>query len=131
MIAALLLPAAAAAAPCCDPASPYREGEGMAGAPATCANLGHWLDRMPDLGSRVSLTLTGPLAAVDRDEALAYLVLCPGTGAQALCLTYDTLGMQPGQTVTVAGGVVPAGAGRGMLDPCLAYPQLAAPEADG
>ncbi|MFD1883773.1 hypothetical protein [Paracoccus pacificus] len=126
----LAAPGFGVAAGCCDPASPYRAGEAMPDTPATCETLGGWLDRMPDTASRVSMAVTGPLTMVKGDGTLAYLIICPDGGAQAMCVTYETLGMQPGEVVTIAGGVVPAEGARVILDPCLAY-RPAQPQENG
>lgn len=110
----------AAAEDCCGAESPFRMGEAMPDRPARCATLPDWIGRAPETQDRVSMAITGELVEVTSDGALAYLLMCDAAEVQVLCLTYDTLGMKPGETVTLAGGYVPAGKGRVMLDPCLA-----------
>lgn len=113
----------ARAEPCCDPVSPFRIGEGYADQAATCATTGYWLERAPDDDGRISMTVRGKLSAVEFDGTLAYLVMCEEPEARVLCVTYQTGGFQPGDTVVFGGGFQPAGENRIMLDPCLASPQ--------
>jgi hypothetical protein len=50
---------------CCDPNSPFREGEGWADEPATCENIAYWAERAPTTNARISLAIKGKLSAVD------------------------------------------------------------------
>ena len=111
------------AEPCCDPASPFRIGEGYADHPATCANTRFWLDHAPDDDGRISMTVRGRLSVVEFDGTLAYLIMCEEPEARVLCVTYQTGGFKPGETVVFGGGFQSAGENRIMLDPCLASPK--------
>ena len=108
----------AAAAECCDPKSPFREGEGWADTPATCGNAGYWAQRAPDTSARITMIVRGRLTDV-RDGVIAYLVMCEAPAVQIVCVTYQTNGMQRGEDVTFAGGYERRGT-RIILDPCLA-----------
>lgn len=117
----LVLPAAVARAQeCCDPASPFRAGEGYADEPATCENLAEWAGKAPSTDARISMSIRGALSAVESDGALAYLVMCELPGFQVMCVTYSTNGMAPGDVVLFAGGYQRVGERQVMLDPCLA-----------
>ncbi len=71
--------------------------------------------------TRVDFSVTGPLALVHFDGALAYLGLC-GTAPdpKVLCITYQTNDMKVGDVVTVAGGYSRPNPDFIVLDPCLA-----------
>lgn len=97
-------------------------GEGYAERPATCETIKHWIDRAPATDDRITLTITGPLAAVQWDGTLAYLVMCDEKDVQVMCVTYSKEGRHVGDTVLFAGGYARYGARRIMLDPCLAAP---------
>ncbi len=122
--AALSLLFAAAGEPraeeCCDPAGPFRPGEGYAETPATCETIGGWAERAPEVDARISLTVRGKLVHVESDGALAYLIMCEEGGMQVMCVTYQTNGMQPGDEVLFGGGYSRVGEKQVMLDPCLA-----------
>ncbi len=105
---------------CCGPESPFRLGEAYAQQPASCETLRRWADAAPDIEGRVTMTARGELAAVETDGTLAYLVMCEEPGTQVMCVTYETNGMQPGETVLFAGGYARVGEAQVMLDPCLA-----------
>ena len=104
------------------PLGPFRPGEGLADRAATCATLPDWIDHAPGGGDRITLTVRGRLSAVDRDDALAYLVLCEAEEVQVLCVTYETGDFRPGDGAVMAGGYIRAGERQVMLDPCLATP---------
>ena len=110
----------AGATECCDPASPFRAGEGYADVPASCETIGQWVDQAPTVDARVSMTIRGALSAVETDGALAYLIMCPQPGMQVMCVTYETNAMKPGDVVLFAGGYSRVGEKQVMLDPCLA-----------
>lgn len=112
--------ASAQADDCCGPASPFRLGEAYAEQPASCETLRRWAEAAPDIEGRVTMTVRGRLAAVETDGTLAYLVMCEEPGTQVMCVTYETNGMQPGETVLFAGGYARVGETQVMLDPCLA-----------
>lgn len=116
----LLSSASAVAQDCCDPAGPFRAGEGYAETPATCETLAHWAERAPRVDARISLTIRGALSHVETDGALAYLIMCEEGGMQVMCVTYETNGMQPGDVVLFGGGYARTGEKQVMLDPCLA-----------
>ena len=118
----LLLAASAvsAAQECCDPAGPFRLGEGYADQPATCETLRDWVERAPQLDARITMSVRGALSAVESDGALAYLVMCAEPDVRVLCVTYSTNDMQPGDVVLFAGGYSRVGDKQVMLDPCLA-----------
>ena len=107
---------------CCDPESPFREGEGYADTPATCETAARWIDEAPDEDERISFVITGEVVSIDWDGALAYLVMCPEDGVQVMCVTYSKEGREVGETVLFAGGYSRVGERRIMLDPCLADP---------
>jgi hypothetical protein len=104
---------------CCDPNSPFREGEGWADEPATCENIAYWAERAPTTNARISLAIKGKLSAVDAG-VLAYLVMCDAPGMQVVCVTYETNGMRPGDVVAFGGGYERSGPKRVIIDPCLA-----------
>ena len=112
--------AVSAAQECCDLAGPFRPGEGYAETPATCATIGDWADRAPEVDARITLTIRGKLVHVQSDGALAYLIMCEEGGMQVMCVTYQTNGMKAGDEVLFAGGYSRVGEKQVMLDPCLA-----------
>ena len=71
--------------------------------------------------TRVDFSVTGPLALVHFDGALAYLGLC-GTAPdpKVLCITYQTNDMKVGDVVVIAGGYSRPNPDFIVLDPCLA-----------
>lgn len=105
---------------CCDPNSPFREGEGWAQKPATCENIAYWAERAPKTNARISLAIKGKLSAVDWNGVLAYLVMCDAPGIRVICVTYQTNGMRAGEVVLFGGGYERRGAGQIVMDPCLA-----------
>jgi hypothetical protein len=105
---------------CCDPASPFREGEGWAETAATCENLRHWAERAPTTNDRVSMSVTGKLSGVHSNGILAYLEMCDPKGLRVVCVTYETNGMQAGDVVTFGGGFARRNTEWVILDPCLA-----------
>ena len=118
-LGALMLSTPLQATDCCDPASPFREGEGWAEQPATCENIGYWADRAPTTDARISLAIKGRLHKVD-GGVLAYLEMCSPKGVQVVCVTYETNGMKPGDVVEFGGGYRRSGPKQVVLDPCLA-----------
>lgn len=121
-VAGMLLAAAPTlrASDCCDPASPFREGEGYADTPATCENLRHWAERAPTTNDRVSMTVQGKLSGVHSNGMLAYIEMCDPKGLRVVCVTYETNGMQAGDVVTFGGGFARSNKEWVILDPCLA-----------
>jgi hypothetical protein len=109
-----------AATECCDPRSPFREGEGWAEKPATCDNIAYWADRAPTTTARISLAIKGQLSAVHWNGVLAYLVMCDGPAMQVVCVTYETNGMRAGDVVAFAGGYERRSLKQVVMDPCLA-----------
>ena len=105
---------------CCDPGGPFRPGEAYADVPASCDTVGHWVDRAPTVDARITMAIRGKLSAVETDGALAYLIMCAEGGVQVMCVTYQTNGMTPGDTVLFGGGYARVGEKQVMLDPCLA-----------
>ena len=105
---------------CCDPASPFREGEGWADTAATCENLGYWAERAPRTNARVSMSVKGKLSGVHSNGVLAYLEMCDPKGLRVVCVTYETNGMRTGDVVTFGGGFASHNKEWVMLDPCLA-----------
>ncbi|RCW27555.1 hypothetical protein DFR48_10238 [Ciceribacter lividus] len=103
-----------------DPEGPFRMGEGYADRPATCETVKRWIVHAPATDDRITLTITGRLAAVQWDGTLAYLVMCEEKDVQVMCVTYGKEGRHVGDTVLFAGGYARYGARRIMLDPCLA-----------
>jgi hypothetical protein len=108
------------ASDCCDPASPFREGEGYADMPATCENLRHWAEKAPTTNDRVSMSVQGKLSGVHSNGVLAYLEMCDPKGLRVVCVTYQTNGMQAGDVVTFGGGFARRNKEWVILDPCLA-----------
>lgn len=124
-IAALVLGGTSSALrgePVIDPEGPFRMGEGYAERPATCETIKNWINHAPATDDRITLTIAGPLAAVQWDGTLAYLVMCEEKDVQVMCVTYSKEGRHVGDTVLFAGGYARYGARRIMLDPCLAAP---------
>ncbi|MEJ8571384.1 hypothetical protein [Microbaculum marinum] len=105
---------------CCDQESPFRPGEGWAETPATCETIGHWAQNAPQTNVRISLAIDGKLSEVHWDGALAYLIMCEPEQVQVMCVTYDTNGLEPGETVSFGGGYSQIGPTHIVLDPCLA-----------
>jgi hypothetical protein len=116
----LLASARLDAAECCDPKSPFREGEGWADKAATCENIAYWADRAPTTDARITLAIRGKLAAVSWNGVLAYLVMCDAPGLQVVCVTYQTNGMKAGDVVAFGGGYERRGTKHVVMDPCLA-----------
>ncbi|MDI6839158.1 MAG: hypothetical protein QMD99_26055 [Rhizobiaceae bacterium] len=127
LVAAILVLTGTASAlrgePVIDPEGPFRMGEGYAERPATCETIKRWIDQAPATDDRITLTITGRLAAVQWDGTLAYLVMCEEKNVQVMCVTYSKEGRNVGDTVLFAGGYARYGARRIMLDPCLAAPE--------
>jgi hypothetical protein len=119
----LLLSGRLDATDCCDPKSPFREGEGWADKAATCENIGYWADRAPATNARITLAVRGKLAEVSWNGVLAYLVMCDAPGTQVVCVTYQTNGMKAGDVVIFGGGYERRGAKHVVMDPCLASPE--------
>jgi len=108
------------AAQCCDPASPFREGEGYADTPATCENLSYWAKRAPQVDMRISMHVRGPLSGVHTDGTLAYLEMCTSGSLRVVCVTYQINGMKVGDVVSFGGGFANSNDQWIKLDPCLA-----------
>lgn len=121
VLAALLLaPALLGAAECCDPESPFREGEGYAEKPATCENIAYWAERSPETDARISLSIKGTLSAVHWTGVIAYIVMCDAKAMEVVCVTYETNDMRAGEVVSFAGGYQRRGDKQIFMDPCLA-----------
>jgi hypothetical protein len=116
----ILMPTRVGATDCCDPKSPFREGEGWAEKAASCETIAYWADRAPTTSARFSLAIRGKLSAVTSDSALAYLVMCDPPGLQVICVTYQTNGMTAGEVVEFGGGYQRTNAKQIVMDPCLA-----------
>lgn len=122
LILALCLAATpAAAAPCCDPASPFRAGEAMPATNATCATLPGWAARAPRTEARVSMAIEGRVTSAEADEVLAYLAMCEDAPVTVVCVTYLPLAQGPGDWLVLAGGYNRAKPGLVVLDPCLPF----------
>ncbi|WP_274423933.1 hypothetical protein [Chelativorans sp. YIM 93263] len=100
--------------------TPFANGDQMPDMTATCEDLGYWIEQLPNSDHRIDMAVAGPLAAVEFDGALAYLVVCPADGPQALCITYSTNGMEPGEHIKMSGGTQRIASNKIILDPCLA-----------
>jgi len=109
------------ASDCCDPESPFREGEGWADKPATCEDIAHWADRAPKTDARISLSIKGKLTEVHWTGAIAYLVMCDPDVMQVVCVTYETNDMRAGEEVSFGGGFFRRGDKQIFMDPCLAF----------
>lgn len=105
---------------CCDPKSPFREGEGWADTPATCKTIAAWAEKAPVTNARISLAIRGKLSAVHWNGVIAYLEMCDPAGLQVVCVTYQTNGMAAGDVVMFGGGYERRSDKWVMLDPCLA-----------
>lgn len=99
-------------------------GEAYPEVAATCETAKYWIDHAPQTENRTTFAITGKLAGVNWDGALAYLMMCSDAGVQVLCVTYSkdgrNTGDNTGDTVLFAGGYIRAGERQIMLDPCLA-----------
>lgn len=95
-------------------------GEAYPEVAATCETAKYWIDHAPLTENRTTFAITGKLAGVNWDGALAYLMMCSDAGVQVLCVTYSKDGRNTGDTVLFAGGYIRAGERQIMLDPCLA-----------
>ena len=124
----LAVPAAVLSAECLaahaqewkEPDSPFTIGEAQPAQEATCETARRWIDHAPDVDARITFAITGKLTAVHWDGALAYLIMCEDGDVQVMCVTYSKEGRKVGETVSFAGGYVPAQGDRIILDPCLA-----------
>lgn len=102
--------------------SPFTLGEAFPEKPATCESVKHWAGKAPNIDDRVSFAIVGKLVAVEWDGTLAYLIMCPESEIQVMCVTYSKEGRRVGDSVTFAGGYNRVGERAIMLDPCLASP---------
>lgn len=114
---------AALSADCCDPASPFREGEGIADRPATCEDISRWANEAPKTNARITLSIRGRLSKVEEGGALVYLTMCGQGAMQVHCVTYQANDMKAGDVVSFAGGYERGANGDVILDPCLASPE--------
>lgn len=121
LIALTLAALPAAAAPCCDPASPFRQGEEMPAQNATCGTLPGWVDRAPQTDDRVSMAIEGRVTSAEADEVLAYLAMCEDAPVTVVCVTYLPLETAKGDRLVLAGGYNRAEPGLVVLDPCLPF----------
>lgn len=115
----LLAPAAMSASDCCDPESPFREGEGYAETAATCENIAQWADRAPKTDERFSLYIKGKLSAVHWTGVIAYIIMCDENVMEVVCVTYETNDLRAGDVVSFAGGFQRRGERQIFMDPCL------------
>lgn len=120
LLAILIMPALTRATDCCDPASPFREGEGVADKAATCEDIATWADRAPKTDARISLSIRGKLSAVHWTGVIAYLVMCDEKTMEVVCVTYETNDMRAGEEVSFAGGYSRRSEKQIFMDPCLA-----------
>lgn len=102
--------------------SPFTLGEAFPETPATCESVKHWAGKAPNIDDRVSFAIAGKLVAVEWDGTLAYLIMCPESAIQVMCVTYSKEGRRVGDSVTFTGGYNRVGERAIMLDPCLASP---------
>lgn len=119
--ALFLMPAPSIGSDCCDPESPFREGEGWADKPATCEDIAHWAERAPKTEARISLSIKGKLTEVHWTGVIAYLVMCDPNVMQVVCVTYETNDMRAGEVVSFGGGFFRRGDKQIFMDPCLAF----------
>lgn len=124
VVATLLsgMPEAAATEPWRMRDSPFTLGEAFPETPATCESVKLWAGKAPTIDDRVSFAIVGELVAVEWDGTLAYLIMCPETDIQVMCVTYSKEGRTVGDSVTFAGGYNRVGERGIVLDPCLAAP---------
>ncbi len=85
---------------------------------ARCEQLRATAENLPDLGTRIDLSVTGKLTLVKSDGALWYLVVC--SDLRVMCVTYQSNDMQIGDTVEMRGAYRRLDANHVVLDPCLA-----------
>ncbi|QIG50462.1 hypothetical protein G5V57_23680 [Nordella sp. HKS 07] len=57
--------------------------------PATCASVKHWAAEAPQVDDRVSFAIVGRLVSAEWDGTLAYLIMCPESDIQVMCVTYS------------------------------------------
>jgi hypothetical protein len=105
------------------PDSPFMLGEAYPDKSATCETVKHWIDKAPQIDARVTFAIEGRLVAAEWDGALAYLVMCEGSGIQVMCVTYSKDGRDVGNKMLFGGGYSRVGERRILLDPCLASPE--------
>lgn len=90
---------------------------------ASCAELRSALKALKGKeGELITIEVEGPLTMVRVGEGLTYLGLCQAPAPRVLCVTYDTNGRKPGETVIVAGAWEQVGPDHVKLDPCLHHP---------
>ena len=75
---------------------------------------------LPLQTTRIDLSTTGVLTAVQTDGALWYLVMCSAPDVRVICVTYASSDMKPGERVTFRGGYNRVDPDHAVLDPCLA-----------
>lgn len=68
------------------------------------------------------IEVIGPVADVDFDGALAYIVACAPPDPLVLCVTYTTGDWQPGDIVGISGTYRQIDPDHIVLDPCLHAP---------
>ena len=78
------------------------------------------LDPKPD--DYLVIEVVGPLADVQSDGVLAYMLMCSPPDPQVLCVTYSAGGRKKGDQVILAGTYGERGPDHIMLDPCLHHP---------
>ena len=116
-----LAASSAAAQPCCDSASPFRQGEEMPTTNATCDTLPQWAERAPHTDDRISMAIEGTVTSAEADEMLAYVSMCEDAPVTVVCVTYLPLDHRKGDRLVLAGGYNRAGPGLVVLDPCLPF----------
>jgi hypothetical protein len=94
--------------------------EQPARSPASCSEIRPMSSGLPLQTTRIDLSTTGVLTAVQTDGALWYLVMCSAPDVRVMCVTYASNDMKPGERVTFRGGYNRVDPDHAVLDPCLA-----------
>ena len=90
---------------------------------ATCQNLRAEIKKLnPKPDDYFTIEVMGPLADVQSDGVLAYMLMCAPPDPQVLCVTYTAGDRKKGERVILAGTYSERGPDHIMLDPCLHHP---------
>lgn len=100
--------------------SPFADADMPPPRQARCSEVAGLIAGRETEQKRVDFSVTGALALVHSDGALAYLGLCGAPDPKVLCVTYQTNGLQVGDEVVVTGGFAKPEPDFVLLDPCMA-----------
>jgi hypothetical protein len=98
----------------------FSPAEQPATAPGHCRDLRSMSAGLPQLETRIDLTLVGEITAIQTDGALWYIVVCSVPDVQVMCITYESNGMKRGDNVLIRGAYSRVDLDHVALDPCLA-----------